>query len=88
MLHWSQLKGFSPASQRDDVSPTLCRNVASQRRRLCWELTAVDLLVSLEQVLLNEAHVALTAPERPLTCMIRNKTGHHPHMNQLYRHQD
>lgn len=47
------------------------------------ELTAVDLLVSLEEVLLNEAHVTLTAPERPLTCMIKNKTIHHPHVNRL-----
>lgn len=35
-------------------------------------LTTVDLLVPLQQILLDEAHVALTAPERPLTCAIKN----------------
>lgn len=32
--------------------------------------------MSLEQVLLNEAHVTLTAPERPLTCAIKDITIH------------
>lgn len=38
------------------------------------KLTTMDLLMPLEQVLLNEAHVTLTAPERPLTCAIKNTT--------------
>lgn len=36
------------------------------------ELTAMDLFVPLQQILLNEAHVTLTAPKWPLTCMIGN----------------
>lgn len=35
-------------------------------------LTTMDLFVPLQQVLLDEAHVTLTAPKRPLTCAIRN----------------
>lgn len=35
-------------------------------------LTTMDLFVSLQQVLLNKAHITLTAPKRPLTCIIRN----------------
>lgn len=32
----------------------------------------MDLFMPLQQVLLDEAHVTLTAPERPLTCAIQN----------------
>lgn len=35
------------------------------------ELTTMDLFMPLQQVLLDEAHVTLTAPKRPLTCAIR-----------------
>lgn len=42
------------------------------RCHLVQKLTTVDLLMPLEQVFLNEAHVTLTAPERPLTCAIKN----------------
>lgn len=41
--------------------------------------------MSLEQVLLNETHVTLTAPERPLTCAIKNTTIHPPHYLGLLR---
>jgi len=80
MLHWSQLKGFSPAkdggdheSQKQFVSaftPTHAEGL---------KLTAVDLLVPLEQIFLDEAHVTLTAPERPLTCAIKSTTIRSPH---------
>lgn len=49
------------------------------------KLTTVDLLMSLEEVLLNEAHVTLTAPERPLTCAIKSTTIHPPHYLGLLR---
>lgn len=52
------------------------------------ELTTVDLLVPLQQVLLNEAHVTLTAPERPLTCAIKNTTIRSPHYLTLIQSRD
>lgn len=41
----------------------------------------MDLLVPLQQVLLNEAHVTLTAPKRPLTCAIKSTTAPPQHIN-------
>lgn len=38
------------------------------------KLTTVDFLMSLEQVLLNEAHVTLTATKRPLPCRDNSHT--------------
>ena len=51
-----------------------------------WRLTTVDLLMSLQQVLLDEAHVALTAPKGPLTCAIKSTTTSSPHYFTLYLH--
>lgn len=36
-------------------------------------LTAVDFFMALQQILLYEAHITLTAPKRPLTCTKKNK---------------
>lgn len=40
----------------------------------------MDLFVPLQQVLLDEAHITLTAPKRPLTCTVQN-TGSNINVN-------
>lgn len=77
MLHWSQLNGFSPAHTEPKSfiggggggggssgwqMTTTTTTMKNQGNRL----TTVDLLVSLEEVLLDETHAALTALEGPL----------------------
>lgn len=47
------------------------------------ELTTVDLLVSLQEVFLNEAHVTLSAAERPLTCKGNKSVKHWQQYNMM-----
>lgn len=77
MLHWSQLNGFSPAHTepksfigdgggRGGGGSSGWQMMATTKNQ-GNRLTAVDLLVSLEEVLLDETHAALTALEGSLT---------------------
>lgn len=71
----------------EETGETLCHNKGfirtdtrpSQNTCHVLKLTTVDLLVPLEQILLDEAHVTLTAPERPLPCAIKSTTIRSPH---------
>lgn len=83
MLHWSQLNGFSPAHTEPKSfigggggSSGWQTTTTNQGNRL----TAVDLLVSLEEVLLDETHAALTALEGPLAWkQAQNRTHREVH---------
>lgn len=74
MLHWSQLNGFSPVEQekKNKNLSTIVIFAYDKFKTKVNTLTAVDFLMALQQILLYEAHITLTAPKRPLTCTKKN----------------
>lgn len=70
MLHWSQLNGFSPDRQNKTEAFKASGHEKHNHvlnRPVFLILTTVDFLMSLEEVLLNETHVALTASKGSFT---------------------
>lgn len=68
MLHWSQLNGFSPVEQEKKNLSIIVIFAYDKYKTKVNRLTTVDFFMALQQILLYEAHITLTAPKRPLTC--------------------